>query len=241
MNKEIKTFATPDALAAAAADFFLSLSQQAIKEKGSFFVALSGGSTPKRLFKILSSEPYKSTIDWNSCFIFFGDERYVPHDHPDSNYHTAKETLLDHVSCPATNIFPVNTGGIDANKDAAEYEKTILAQLGTPPAFDLIYLGLGPDGHTASLFPDTSALQEDKKQVVAVYVDKLSSWRITFTYPLLNAARHVMFLVEGEAKAQILNEILVDENRIHPAQRVTARQVLHWYLDEQAASKLKTI
>ncbi|MDH5217359.1 MAG: 6-phosphogluconolactonase, partial [Gammaproteobacteria bacterium] len=84
-------------------------------------------------------------------------------------------------------------------------------------------------------------LQEDKKQVVAVYVDKLSSWRITFTYPLLNAARHVMFLVEGEAKAQILNEILVDENRIHPAQRVTARQVLHWYLDEQAASKLKTI
>lgn len=241
MNKEIKTFATPDALAAAAADFFLSMSQEAIKEKGCFFVALSGGSTPKRLFKILSSEPYKSTIDWNNCFIFFGDERYVPHEHPDSNYRMAKETLLDHVSCPATNIFATNTDGVDANEDAAQYEKTILAKLGTPPAFDLIYLGLGPDGHTASLFPDTTALQEDKKQVAAVYVDKLSSWRITFTYPLLNAARHVMFLVEGEAKAQVLNEILIDENRKHPAQRVTAGQVLHWYLDQQAASKLKTV
>lgn len=241
MKKEIKTYSTPDALATAAADFFLSVSQQAIKEKGRFFVALSGGSTPRRLFKILSSEPYKSSIDWNNCFIFFGDERYVPHDHPDSNYRTAKETLLDHVSCPSANIFAANTDGVNANEDAAQYEKTIYTQLGTPPEFDLIYLGLGPDGHTASLFPDTTALQENNKQVAAVYVDKLASWRITFTYPLLSAARHVMFLVEGEAKAQVLKEILVDEDMKHPAQGVKARQILHWYLDQQAASKLKTI
>ena len=241
MKTEIKINPTPEALATAAADFFRSSAQQAIAERGRFVVALSGGSTPKRLFGILSSEPYISEIDWSNCYFFFGDERYVAHDHVDSNYRMSKENLFDHIPCPAKNIFAITTNSEDADIDAKRYEQSVFEQLGKTHSFDLIYLGLGPDGHTASLFPNTSALQERTRIVVAVYVEKFESWRITFTYPLINSARHVMFLAEGDSKAEILHEILEDKNTTYPAQEIRATTALHWYLDQRAASKLKKI
>lgn len=239
MKRDIQIFTDAETLAKAAADFFVELSQQCIREKGHFYVALSGGSTPKRLFRILAKEPYRSTIDWASCYFFFGDERYVPHDHDDSNYKTAKELLFDKVQCPTENVLAVPTNGETAQADAELYERTINQTLEADRPFDLVFLGLGPDGHTASLFPGTTALDEKQKKVVANYVEKLETWRITFSYPLINAASHVMFLVEGEGKADVLKEIIDDDNDNHPAHNIQAKHTLHWYLDGQAARQLK--
>lgn len=236
---DLRIFSTPaDAFRAAAADF-VARARTAIERNGTFSVALSGGSTPKSLYQLLASGSIPG-IPWDKIYLFFGDERNVPPDHTDSNYRMAKEALLFKV--PAQNVFR-----IPAEKDAAtaahEYEQTLQSffklQPGQFPRFDLIYLGLGPDGHTASLFPGTAALTENNRLVVENWVEKLKTSRITLTYPVLNHAACVTFLACGADKAPMLREVLANKNADLPSQRV--RPVdgqLIWMVDKAAASGL---
>jgi 6-phosphogluconolactonase len=183
----------------------------AVQNRGRFTVALSGGSTPKGLFQVLSTKDH-DLLPWDRMFFFWGDERHVPPDHTDSNYGMAYETLLSKVPIPTANISRVPAEDSDAEQAAARYEKTLrdffeLAP-GELPKFDLILLGMGPDGHTASLFPQSKGLQERKRLVIANWVEKFSTFRITFTAPVLNAGRIVEFLVAGADKAPALREVL---------------------------------
>ena len=228
-----------DLFEAAAAEFAAQASA-AVQANGRFTVALSGGSTPKTLYSLLATKP---NITWGKIFIFWGDERHVPPDHPESNYRMANAALLSKVSVPPGNIFRVHAEEKDAATAALQYERTLqdffhLAP-GEFPRFDLIFLGLGPDGHTASLFPGTSALNETKRLVVANWVPKFNTYRITFTFPVLNAAACVMFLTSGADKAAILHEILENSSADLPSQKVRpARGQLIWLVDEPAASTL---
>ncbi|MDH5546640.1 MAG: 6-phosphogluconolactonase [Gammaproteobacteria bacterium] len=235
MIGELNIFDSPDELSKAAADCWQQLSAEAIQARGRFTVALSGGTTPKRLFTLLAQEPYRSSVDWKNCVIFFGDERWVAHDHAESNFRMAKESLFDHITCPTKNIFPIPTDGVNAAQDAARYQQQLQQQFNTNIIFDLVFLGLGADGHTASLFPGTSALQETSTPTCAVYVEKMQSWRITLTYPVINQARQIIFLVEGEGKAEILHRI-IDLGVDVPATHVSGNQ--NWFIDRHAASQL---
>src|SRR5215469_1659878 len=188
---ELRIFPSPAELFAAAAHQFVKLASDAIGAKGSFTVALAGGSTPKGLHSLLAGE-FASAIDWHKVCFFWGDERHVPPDHPDSNYRMAYETLLSKVPADPSKIFRVHAENPDANAAASEYEQTLSNAFGLSgrevPRFDLILLGLGPDGHTASLFPQTSALGEKSRLVVANRVEKFDTDRITLTFPVLNNA-----------------------------------------------------
>lgn len=176
---------------------------EAIAARGTFSLALSGGNTPKPVFEALAKRP----LDWSKVLITFGDERCVPPDDAQSNYLMARHTLLDAISIPAENVLRMK-GEIDPAAAAKEYESELAARAeGGVFRHDLILLGMGPDGHTASLFPGTPALGERTRLVVENYVPKMSMWRITFTYPLLDAARHVCFLVNSAGKDEILNEV----------------------------------
>jgi len=239
---EIRIANNPAELFKAAADEFASLAAQAVHRKGSFCVALSGGSTPKGLYALLASK-YAPAIPWRQTSVFFGDERFVLPEHPDSNFRMANETLLSRVPLLPENVFRVHTEEASAEAAALQYESVVknyfALRPGEFPRFDLILLGLGPDGHTASLFPGTAALEEKHRLVVANWVEKLKAQRITFTYPLINHAACVMFLVSGKEKAQILHEVLEDSNTELPAQRV--RPVsgrLLWLIDQPAAGLL---
>ena len=202
----IKQFNTPDDLARGAAAHFVEATKQTIDERGQFHVALSGGSTPKRLHHILAAE-FKSAVDWSKVWIYWGDERTVPPDHPDSNYRMAKETLLDFVPIPAGNIHRI-MAELDPHEAADQYNAVV-----KPIDFDLIFLGMGDDGHTASLFPHTEALKVMDRDVVANHVPKLDTWRITLTIPKINAAKQVMFLVAGDSKAETLAHVLKGEHQ----------------------------
>jgi len=176
---------------------------EAIAERGTFSLALSGGNTPKPVFEALSKRP----LDWSKVIITFGDERCVPPDDEQSNYLMARRTLLDAISIPAENVLRMK-GEIDPAAAAKEYEAELSARAGGGVfRHDLILLGMGPDGHTASLFPGTPALEEKTRLVVENWVPKMNMWRITFTYPLIDAARHVCFLVNSAGKDAILNEV----------------------------------
>lgn len=211
---EIVTAADPAALAAAAAQRFAASAAAAMKARGRFTVALAGGSTPAALYRLLSQAPYRGQVDWSRTLVFFGDERCVPPEHPWSNYRMARETLLDHVPLPPENIYRM--AGERAPEDAAaDYARALRRAFGlrgaARPQFDLILLGMGDDGHTASLFPGTAALMERRRLVVALvppgYVQPAIP-RITLTLPVLNAARHVMFLVAGANKAEKVRAVL---------------------------------
>jgi 6-phosphogluconolactonase len=188
-----------------------------------------------------------ASLPWDRMFFFWGDERHVPADDPDSNYRMAKEALLSKVPIPPANVFPVPAGMQDAAAAAEAYEQTVqkffALSAGELPRFDLILLGMGPDGHTASLFPETAALQEKSRLVVANWVDKLKTSRITFTLPVLNSARCVAFLVSGTDKAAVLHEVLEGDA---PAEKYPAKLVqpsdgkLIWFLDRASASQLTT-
>ena len=239
---DIKIYADKAALAEAAAEQFTSLSKKAIAEHGRFAVALSGGSTPKALFELLAKAPYIEAIDWQNVHIFWGDERTVPPDYDDSNYGMAYNTLLKHVALPDENIHRMR-GEMDAAEAALEYEHDLRIFFGADvvPTFDLIHLGMGDDGHTASLFPATAALEEKARMVVANYVPQHETWRITLTAPVINAARQVTFLVAGANKAARLNEVL---NGAHQPEKLPSQLIkpqpgnLTWLLDEAAASDL---
>jgi len=231
-----------------AADLFLRLAREAEARYRSFTVALSGGSTPKGLYARLAQEPYRTQVPWNLIHVFWGDERCVPPDDADSNYKLAADALLSQVPLPETNIHRVPTDPGDCAQAAADYAQELVTFFGLEgralPHFDLILLGVGDDGHTASLFPGKPALDEREALVVASPPGRLPPPvdRVTLTLPVLNAARQVVFLATGAGKREIVNRILagVDatEGDLLPAQRVRpANGTLTWIIDQAAAGQ----
>jgi 6-phosphogluconolactonase len=219
---------------------FLGCAQDAIAARGQFHVALSGGSTPKAIFQRLGESPEAKKLDWSRVLVFWSDERAVPPNDPDSNYHMAMTSGLQLLPIPAANIFRmVAEESIEEN--ALAYEKTILAKV-PGGVFDLITLGMGEDGHTASLFPETEALNMHGRFVVANYVSGKKSWRMTFTFDCINAARCRCLYVMGQEKAGILADVFLNERQdIYPSQRVgTPEHRALWIADEAAASQMKT-
>ncbi len=245
-SAEIRVLTTPQELFAAAAEEVVHTANEAVKERGRFTIALSGGSTPKSLYNLLATNA-RTTLPWEKMFFFWGDERHVPPTDPDSNYLMASEAMLSKVPVPPGNVFRFDGENSDAAVAAEEYEKTLrkFFQLAADavPSFDLILLGMGPDGHTASLFPGTAALQEKKRLAVANWVEKLKTNRLTLTQPVLNAARCVAFLVSGTDKASVLRSVL-EENvpgEQYPAKLVQPKDgKLIWFLDRAAASGLSS-
>ncbi len=237
---EIRVFDTPAELFQGAADDFARRVADAVGKTGRFTVALSGGSTPKNLYSLLATN---QSIPWQKIFFFFGDERHVPPNHPDSNYRMANEALLSKTSIPAQNVFRVPAEEPDAKVAAQKYEdslkKFFAVPMGQFPVFDLIYLGVGPDGHTASLFPGTTALAEKQRWVVSNWVEKFKTDRITFTYPLINNAVCVTFLSSGSDKAATLHEVLENPNAGLPSQGIKPTHgSLVWMIDRAAAAQL---
>ncbi|MEO6489171.1 MAG: 6-phosphogluconolactonase [Ferruginibacter sp.] len=235
-------FLSTGALYKAAANKVLQLYETAMLEKGRFTIALSGGNTPKKLYELLAEPFYSKKINWRSVFVFWSDERCVPLYDKDNNSHMASEALLDNVDIPKENIFrvPVN---FEPSKAALQYEQLIKNFFkNKTPAFDLLLLGIGEDGHTASLFPGTGILDEKKALVKQVYIKEKDSFRITFTVPLINLAKNILFLISGKEKSTILGSIFnkpVKKNSF-PAQLIRpATGNLFWYLDKAAASQLK--
>jgi 6-phosphogluconolactonase len=240
---ELVLLAEPAQLADEAARRFVELSNIAIKDHGHFRVALSGGSTPRALHERLARQ-YRDQVNWQQVEIYWGDERFVPPDDPESSFRMARETLLDHVPIPAAHIFPMPTVGGSPEMSAQAYAETLTATFGTPlPRFDLIFLGMGADGHTASLFPDQlEVVAPSDELVAAIYgAPKPPQTRLTFTYRLLNAAANVLFLVAGLDKAATLRAVLRGQtDRAHlPAQGVRpATGALTWLVDQAAAGEL---
>jgi 6-phosphogluconolactonase len=222
---EIKVFDTMPELFAAAAERFI--------EQAKASVALSGGSTPKSLFDLLAQPPYRDRVDWKTLGLYWGDERCVPPDHPDSNFGMTKEHLLDKV--PAERVYRMK-GEIDPKQAADEYEQLLPAG-----GFDLALQGLGANSHTASLFPHTDVLKVTDRRVAAVWVAEVDMWRITITIPELQRARHILFLAAGEDKAEAIHTVIRGpyDPEAYPAQVVRSAQgTVTWFLDKGAASKL---
>ncbi|HET6975738.1 MAG TPA: 6-phosphogluconolactonase [Pyrinomonadaceae bacterium] len=218
----IQTFSDSEELAQAAAEHFVARSREAVAQRGSFSVALSGGSTPKRLFELLAdpNKPFRDQVPWSNIQFFWSDERHVPPDDPESNYRMAHEAMLAHVPVSTNNIHRVHGENPNAAEAASEYERTLIETTHqTLPELDLILLGLGPDGHTASIFPGSEVLNETERLVAAPWVEKFQSYRITMTLPLLNNGASVVFLVSGAEKAEIVKEIFSTADK-YPAQAI---------------------
>jgi len=241
---EIRVLTTPQELFSAAAEEVVHAATEAIAQRGRFSIALSGGSTPKSLYNLLATNA-RSILPWEQMFFFWSDERHVLHGDPESNYRMVDEAMLSKVQVPPANVFRVPGENPDAAAAAEAYESSLrkFFQVDSEqmPKFDLILLGMGPDGHTASLFPGTNGLKEKSRLVIANWVEKLKTHRISFTFPLINAARCVAFLVSGTDKAPVLKSVL-EENV--PGEQYPAKMVnpttgkLIWFLDRAAASGL---
>ena len=219
---EVVNFDTPELLAQGAADLIINLAEKDIANNDRFTIALSGGNTPATLYALLATASYSSKINWKKVFIFWGDERCVTPDNEDNNSFNAKRIFLDHVSIPKENIFPIPVE-LPPAKAAAQYEDTIKQFFGTDtPEFDLVLLGMGDNGHTASLFPHSEILKEEKALVKEVYVAEVNMWRISFTAKLINNAKHILFLVAGNEKKQMLQTVLHGkyEPERYPAQLI---------------------
>ena len=244
--KEIIIAKDSDELNKIAAEKIVSIARQAIAESDKFTVALAGGSTPKSLYKLLASEEFLSQIDWRKVFFFFGDERNVLPDADESNFRMANESILKPLQILPENIFRLQTEIRDTEKIAEDYEKTIVKFFGLEknefPRFDLILLGMGDDGHTASLFPHTRALRETEKIAVVNYVEKLDTTRLTLTFPVINNASNIIFLIGGAGKANVLKEVLEGEAQPEkfPSQNVApVNGDLFWLVEREAARLLK--
>ena len=237
----IQTYPDLESLSRAAAALFAQQAEQAVKVRGRCGVALSGGQTPRRTYEILAQPPFREQVPWSRTHVFWGDERCVPPDDPRSNYRLARKALLDQVPLPRTQIHPLSCRPSPA-AGAREYE-TLLREFcaGTPPGLDLVFLGLGEDGHTASLFPYHGALEEQERWTAAVYVPTQGLHRVTFTPAFINQAAVVAFLVAGAAKAGALREVIQkprDPRRL-PAQLINPeRGELYWLVDREAAGQL---
>ncbi len=239
----VRVLTDPPAVFAAAAVEFLQRARTAIQGSGQFTVALSGGSTPRSLYSLLAAQ---SDVPWDKIRFFFSDERHVPPDSPESNFRMASESLFSRAPIPKENIFRVPAEIPDADTAAQSYEQTLrqFFQLEDDalPRFDLILLGLGPDGHTASLFPGTAALHEDERLVAANWVEQFKMWRITFTYPVLNNAAAVLFMATGAEKQEALLQVLhgKPDPETYPAQGIKPTNgSLIWLVDQAAAGPMK--
>ena len=238
----VKIFDDANALARAAAGRFVETAEAATKASGRFSVALAGGNTPRKVYEHVAGDESAARVEWSRCHVFFGDERCVPPDHPKSNYRMADETLLSRVPLPRENVHRAEGTG-DPAENARAYEVELRSFFGDAewPEFDLVLLGLGDDGHTASLFPHTPALDAGGAWVAANWVEKLGAFRITLTAPAINHARRVLFLVSGRSKAARLAEIV--RGRFEPG-RLPAQSIrpvagqLEWFVDEEAAREL---
>jgi len=233
-----------DSLIEKALLYFVAQYKAATHAHGQFHVALSGGSTPANLYSALVTHVSAQAINWQMVHIYFGDERMVPEDHPDSNYRMARQTLLNHIAIPDANIHPIPTDCDDFEKCAKRYADTLMTQPSLTragvPIFDLILLGLGPDGHTASLFPGTPILLEYKRPAAAVYLADKKSWRISLTYPVLNHARHLLILVSGASKQQVIDDLFGQKTNEHdyPVANLHPTGNVTWLIDKEAAQKL---
>ena len=242
MNFDIRIFKDVKSLSHEAANLFVDRAETAFKDHGRFLVALNGGSTPARLFQLLGAE-YREKVDWGKVHIFWGDERCVPPDDPGSNYRQAQEALLSHVSIPRSNIYRVKgeLDPVDASKDYVLVLKEFATSPFEFPLFDLVYLGMGEDGHTASLFPGSPVdASEPTLPVTAQYQDRPAN-RVTLTQLVFNQARTVVFMATGDKKAATLAEVLSDRYNpeLYPAQRVEPKDgKLIWLVDEDAAARL---
>lgn len=238
-DSEFRVFPDVDQLSRAAASRFLQLASASIEEAGVFTVALSGGSTPKTLYSLLADEPYRSQLPWDRIHFFWGDERCVPPNDPQSNFRMASEALLTKIPVPPANIHRIK-GEMEPFQVASEYEEELRSSFqpraDEMPRFDLMLLGLGTDGHTASLFPGTAALLEKEKFCVANWVPKLDAWRITLTFPVINNSAQVMFLVTGADKSEVIRSIRAgDHGRNYPSQKVQpVNGSVVWLLDSAA-------
>jgi 6-phosphogluconolactonase len=252
-DAQVRIYRDAQEVALKAARHFARLADQYVVGSGRFTVALSGGSTPRAMFSLLAEAPFADTVPWEAIYFFWGDERCVPPDHADSNYRMAQETLLSRVPVPAENIFRIPAELPDPQAAAEAYAGTLLgffarqasssgtAPLAGVPRFDLVFLGMGPDGHTASLFPGTTALKVTDKIVVENYVEKFKAHRITLTAPTINNARNVTFVVAGTDKAEALREVLEgdDQPELYPSQLIHPEHgSLLWMVDESAAAQL---
>ena len=235
-DPEIRVLPDAAEIAHEAAERIVAAANRAAGEGRTFSLALSGGSTPKALYELLATEPYESRIDWPRVEIFFGDERTVPPDHKDSNYRMAREALLSKVSIPGDNVYRM-AGERDPNTAAKEYGQMLKEKFGDG-GMDLVLLGMGDDGHTASLFPETEALNETRHRCVANFVPKLNTWRLTLTAPFINRAGQILVLVSGVSKAKRLQEVLEgpsDPRRL-PIQLIRPTDGrLTWLVDAPAA------
>lgn len=249
VHGHIQVFSNIDVLLDALLEQWQTIAAESIAARGAFHVALAGGSTPRRFYARLA----KATIEWDRVHLYFGDERCVPQDHPDSNYRMARESLFSQVPIPVSQVHAMYFPPQDAEQDeegaaeqaaqnsAARYSALLEDQLPEDtdghPVFDLLLLGMGEDGHTASLFPGTEILDESQKSVAAQFVDKLAAWRVSLTYPTINAARHVALLVVGEAKASVLSQLSQETTNTlrYPVQGIHPLGDLQWYLDKAAA------
>ena len=231
-----------DELSVKFADWMVEYINEVLSKQDRFTIALSGGSTPKKLYQLLASDKYKNRINWSQLHFFWGDERCVPPDHPDSNYRMADETLLSKVPIPRENIFRIPAEDEDHERAAASYSETLRKFSAQEwPGFDLVFLGMGADGHTASLFPDTTALRVNDRIAVANYVEKFQSWRITLTAGSINKSRNIIFLVAGADKAPALKEVIEGplNPELYPSQLIEpSHGSLLWMVDEAAAKLL---
>lgn len=236
MNGVRRVYNNISELSEAAARQWLALSASSISDRGVFRVALAGGNTPRKLYERLAQPDYSEQLDWSNTQIYFGDERCVPQDRVESNYHTAEESLLSKITIPPENVHPMYDPFFSAEENAARYDELVSEF----EVFDLILLGMGSDGHTASLFPGTEILDETKKYVAAQYVDQLLSSRISFTFRAINAARNVFILVSGDGKAEVISNISRsgEDSFSYPVQSVDPQGSLVWYLDKSASSKI---
>lgn len=239
MPKHVRIFSTKSQLVEAVTEEIAAVLDSGIKARGLSNMALSGGNTPRDVYRKLAVAPDHERIDWERVYLFWGDERCVPPEHADSNFRMVKETLLNSTGLPGKNVFRMR-GELSAAEAATEYAELIARHFKEdPPSFDLILLGMGGDGHTASLFPQTEVLHVRDRPVAAVYVPKLRTWRVTLTLPVLNAARAVLFLVSGKSKAEMIQRILaLEEPAIDlPASLVRPQNGnVTWMLDADAAS-----
>jgi 6-phosphogluconolactonase len=245
-NREVRILADASSIAQTAAAEFLEAARQAVSEKGSFSVALAGGSTPKALYGLLATNPLlQAKVPWGKIQFFFGDERHVPPEDAESNFRMAEEAMLSKAPVDPRQVHRIKGEKRNAAQAAEEYEQDLRAsfrlQAGQFPRFDLVLLGMGPEGHTASLFPGTKALKEERRLVVSNWVGKFYTDRITFTPPVLNNASRVIFMVHGEEKAPALKAVL--EGPFEPEQ--LPAQIIHptqgkvlWLVDPSAASML---
>jgi 6-phosphogluconolactonase len=242
---QIQVLPDLEAMSHKAAEVFVKLSRTCIAFQGKFSAAISGGSTPRKLYSLLGSAEYSPQVDWQKAHFFWVDERCVPKEHEESNFKTAFDRLLSKISIPGENIHRIK-GEEDPDQAARDYEKEVRKFFGMPglPMFDLVILGMGEDGHTASLFPGSQSLEETSRLAVPVYLEKPNRNRITLTLPVLNNATQILFLVAGHSKADLVNEILGNgaKKERYPAGHIAPiRGDLLWLIDQEAARKLKRI